>query len=369
MLNVLMVTKPLAPPWDDSARNLARDVVRGVTDVRFYVLTAGDYSFKLRHVREERLYAGRASYQPPLWNNIKVFFRLLKPDEIGLYHFFFAPNLGTSLIASIAMGMKGRQNSIQTACSAPASFEGAAKLLFSDVTVAVSDWTRRKFIEAGAGDVRRIYPAVAATVLPGDEEIRANRKRFGLPENGVLALYAGDLEFSNAAETLFSALPEALKNDDLYVIYCNRAKTPEAASIRENLKKRVMEAGYEKRVFFVPSQEDMQALLRAIDILVMNPDTLYAKMDLPLVLLEAMANGKPAILGDMAPLTEAFQGEEAGLLVAPGDASGLASALMELAGDPSLRVRLGETARALANGRFSMKRLSEEYRNLYAEFE
>ncbi|RJO75394.1 MAG: glycosyltransferase [Myxococcales bacterium] len=368
-MKVLLVTKPLVPPWDDSAKNLARDIVQSLPDVRFNVLTTAGCSFGLKHVREEPLYGAPGGYAPPLWNNVKVFLRLLKPDEMGLYHFFFAPNPRASLVAGLAMAMKGYQRSVQTVCSAPKSFEGVARLLFADVAVAVSAHTRDRLREAGVKDARLIYPAVARVETPTADEILASRRRFGLPEDKTLALYAGDLEFSNAASTLVAALPEACRASSLHVVFCNRWKTPAARAERDRLQAEVKRMGLASRVVFLPPQTDLQPLLRGVDFWLMHPDTLYAKMDLPLVVLEAMGHGKPGILSDRPPLVEAFAGETAGILAPPGDAAALANAMRALAEDAALRERCGRTAQAVARERFSFDRLAEAHRALYAEFQ
>ncbi len=366
-MKVLMITKPLVPPWDDSAKNLARDILLHCPEVRFHALTSGEFSFEQKHIREERLYSDAGAYQPPLWNNIKVFFRLLKPDDMDLYHFFFAPNRKTSTMAKLALNMQPHIHTVQTVCSAPQSFDGIQKLCFADHTITVSKDTRDKLIAAGVNNVRCIYPAVADEDIPTEQEKLANRRAFKLPERGVIALFAGDLDFSNAAETLLEALPEALKEPDLTVVFCNRVKTPAAEGIRERIKQRVNDMNLQERVLFIPAQKDLRPLLRAIDIMLMHPDTLYAKMDLPLVLLESMSHGTPPIVSSLPMLQEALQSTDAGLTVQAGDAAGLAQALRSLTADPELRKRIGQTAREVVRAEFSMETLGAHYRELYRE--
>lgn len=64
-----------------------------------------------------------------------------------------------------------------------------------------------------------------------------------------------------------------------------------------------------------------------------------------IVLLEAMAAGKPVVASDIEGYRTVLAGGEAGLLVPPGDAAALAVALTRLLADDSYRARLAENGR------------------------
>jgi len=68
---------------------------------------------------------------------------------------------------------------------------------------------------------------------------------------------------------------------------------------------------------------------------------------LPTVLLESMALGTPCVSTDVTGIPEVIRHEVTGLLVAQGDAAGLAAAMSRLLGDAGLRERLAENARGL----------------------
>ena len=67
-----------------------------------------------------------------------------------------------------------------------------------------------------------------------------------------------------------------------------------------------------------------------------------------IVALEAAAAGKPTIASALGGLADVVVDGETGFLVPPGDVEGLRGALERLAGDPALRERMGEAARARA---------------------
>lgn len=66
----------------------------------------------------------------------------------------------------------------------------------------------------------------------------------------------------------------------------------------------------------------------------------------PLVLLDAMAVGKPVVVTATGGTIDYVSDERTGLVVPPQDPEALAAALTRLAADPGLRERLGRAARA-----------------------
>ncbi len=67
---------------------------------------------------------------------------------------------------------------------------------------------------------------------------------------------------------------------------------------------------------------------------------------IPVVLMEAMALGRPVVASRLSGIPELVRDGENGLLAAPGDPADLATALRRLADDPALGERLGRAARA-----------------------
>jgi glycosyltransferase involved in cell wall biosynthesis len=124
-------------------------------------------------------------------------------------------------------------------------------------------------------------------------------------------------------------------------------------------------AGYNlnDRVYFLPDQEDIPALLPALDILAVP--SLFEGM--PNVALEAMAAGLPVAATRVGGVPEVVLDGETGLLVPPADAPTLAGALARLAQEPELRRRLGAAGKARACEQFSIQNVCIKTRALYSE--
>lgn len=85
-----------------------------------------------------------------------------------------------------------------------------------------------------------------------------------------------------------------------------------------------------------------------------------------IVLLEAMASGKPVIGANAGAIPELVRKGENGFLFAPGDSMGLAERMGELIGDGGLRKRMGEKSLKLAR-EHSLENIGRKIRRLYRE--
>lgn len=94
---------------------------------------------------------------------------------------------------------------------------------------------------------------------------------------------------------------------------------------------------------------------------------------LPRVLLEGGLLGRAAIGTRLSGIPEIIKHEETGLIVEPGEAAGLATALLRLARDPSERERMGRAAREWVAETFTVDRMIagtfDSYRRAGAAFD
>jgi glycosyltransferase involved in cell wall biosynthesis len=86
---------------------------------------------------------------------------------------------------------------------------------------------------------------------------------------------------------------------------------------------------------------------------------------LPFVLLEAWGLGTPVLASGVGGLREVIRDGETGLLFSTGDADACAGALERLAGDPALRERLADRARAEVRQNFDGPAMAAAYLRQY----
>ena len=122
--------------------------------------------------------------------------------------------------------------------------------------------------------------------------------------------------------------------------------------LRADLLRRVQERGIAQAVHFHGMLDEATTLatVAASDVLV-----LASFMEgLPVVLMEAMALGRPVISSGVAGIPELVQNGVGGLLFPPSDWTSLAQAMTSLTRDPALRARLGLAGRNAVQQEFAI---------------
>ena len=104
-----------------------------------------------------------------------------------------------------------------------------------------------------------------------------------------------------------------------------------------------------------PSSE-VPALVAAADV-VLVPLRTHIPGAVPSKLYEAMASGRPVVLAADGEAAEIVRRHQAGIVVQPGDVSGLAQALRTLRAEPQLRRVMGENGRRAAEQHFDRKKI------------
>jgi glycosyltransferase involved in cell wall biosynthesis len=87
----------------------------------------------------------------------------------------------------------------------------------------------------------------------------------------------------------------------------------------------------------------------------------------PLITLEAMAAGKPVIGSNVGGVPEVVEDRRTGFLVKPADLHGWVEAVMRLAYDDELRVRMSREARLAVEQTFHVDRHYDRIRSIYEE--
>jgi len=142
-------------------------------------------------------------------------------------------------------------------------------------------------------------------------------------------------------------------NDELDEEYANRVKE----YVRTNgLEDTVRLTGY------VP-YEDLKALYTACDIFVLPS---YEE-GMPMVLLEALASGKPLVGSDIGGIAMQVEDSSNGYLVTPGDEKMIAEHIRLLVEDEQRRQEMGEMSRQLAEDRFKWSNIVDQYLSVYHE--
>lgn len=364
MARILLVSKPVAPPWNDSSKNLVRDVALGMERHVPLVLGRRGAGFAVPRGEVEPLYpASAGGFAPALVDNARVLSRLVAGRRPDLWHFFFAPNPRTSRIGAAAARLR-RMPTVQTVCSAPRADADIRSLLFADVTVVLSRHTERRLVDAGvpAERLRRIPPAIPPLEVPTEQAREEARRAFGLPASAPLVVYAGDLEFGGGAATSIEALAHIPRSDAHLAVAC-RVKTEAARAEERRLRELVTSRGLHSRVSWVGETPRIHDLLAAADVVVLPSESLYAKMDHPLVLLEAMSMERPVVVARGTAAEELA--EHGGATAVEPSADAVASSVGALLDDADARRALGRRAREHVLAHHDRGAMARAYETVY----
>ncbi len=140
------------------------------------------------------------------------------------------------------------------------------------------------------------------------------------------------------------------------------------AGCEAETRRRAEELGLSRCVSFTGCQERSADFIAAGDVLV-HPPT--APEPFGLAVIEAMALGLPVIASAAGGILETVTPDDAGagtgILTPPGDAPAVAAALLDLAGEPQRRRRLGAAGARRVAEHFGPERLYRDLHAIYGE--
>jgi glycosyltransferase involved in cell wall biosynthesis len=367
MAEVLLVSKPIAPPWHDSSKNLVRDLATNMQRHTPIVLSRANTQLDMPRARVEALYAeAGGGFSPGLRENARVLARLLRSERRALWHFFFAPNPKTSRVARWSARIRAART-LQTVCSAPRADIDIAAVLFAERVVVLSEHTRTRCLAAGVASerLRLIRPSVPALTPVAPEHAAEVRAQLGLPIDRPLIVYAGDLEFGRGADLALEAHADLPRSLEAFLIMACRAKTPRAQEREVALRARTRELGIDDAVVFMGETPFIHRLLSVADLVTLPTDTLYAKMDMPLVLVEAMALARCVLVGQGTPAEELAS--DGGAISVPTERAAVSAMTRALLDDRARREQLGARARLVALRDYDARHMAAQYERLYDE--
>jgi hypothetical protein len=131
--------------------------------------------------------------------------------------------------------------------------------------------------------------------------------------------------------------------------------------LRERLEGLISDFGLRSNVRILGEVTDVYSFYNMVDVFVMTSRW----EGFPVVLMEAMAAGKPVVSTAVGGISEMVDHGECGLLCPAGDAQAIAGAIGTLLDDPSLRLSYGLRAKEKVLGSFSIQRLIERWQAIY----
>lgn len=228
-------------------------------------------------------------------------------------------------------------------------------LRYVEHVVAVSHGQKDKLTALGldSDDISVVYNAVELNLQHRTSSIR---QELGIPSDAVIVASAGRLSpEKNYAGMIEAARLVSLRTKDTFFIIFGEGV------LRDDLEKRVEEAGLHDRFFLPGFRTDLPDVLNDIDIFML---TSYTE-GLPNVVLEAFAAKKPVVATAVGGTPEVVQGGISGFLMSPEQHEVMAERLLTLSSDQSLREKMGRAGYEHVRKCFTVEGQSNQLKDLY----
>lgn len=224
--------------------------------------------------------------------------------------------------------------------------------------VAISENVAASLAESGIDPQRIsvIRSAVDLEAFAASAERARLEEEFGIGAAATAVAAVGQLIPRKGHRYLLDAAAVLLPDlPDLKVVIFGRGDG------KDGLVEQAERLGLGPAVQFAGYRQDLDEYLAAFDLCV-HP---ALREGLGVAMLKAAAAGLPVVAFDVAGSREVVKKGETGILVAPKDVAALAKAIRRLAGDESLRHRLGEAARRRMQDKFSIDAMVDRHLELY----
>jgi len=201
-------------------------------------------------------------------------------------------------------------------------------------------------------------PAKFRPALPGEDTRTRLRAALGTPIDRPVIAMIGRLVAEKGYPELFRAMKIAT-NAELWVVG-DRLTSDHAQSIDADIKAVEADPELSKRIRFLGYRADVPEILRAVDAFTLPSH----REGMPRSIVEAMLSGLPVIATDIRGSREEVIDGETGLLVPLRDETALGEALKKIAGDASLRARMGQAGLARARALYDEAKVVEKQMRL-----
>jgi glycosyltransferase involved in cell wall biosynthesis len=202
--------------------------------------------------------------------------------------------------------------------------------------------------------IKVIYNGINPELYSG-EKIKDLRKYSGIPSGEFIIGFAGRLSIQKGIIYLLEGFRELQKKiNNVHLII---AGTGELHQMIEEFTRKF---SLDKNIHLQGFRKDMPDFMRTIDLFVLP--SLWEGFGI--VLIEAMAAGKPCITTNISSMPEIVTDGKTGLIVPPEDSHNLAEAMIRLITNPGLAAEFGNEGLNVVKKKFTLEKMINNYEEL-----
>lgn len=366
MKKILLITRPIAPPWDEASKNFAFHLAKSVKTFNFSVLTPGKVEALPAEINQIPIYT---SNHPNLRLDQQARLLKLVPmiGKFDITHFMLTPNKLNALGFKLFLTRRDTK-SVQTVATLREdlfSDEDFKKIIFADLIITYSDYAKNKLERLGFKNVKRIYPGIDVELYSPATKDDETLKLFGLSQNDFIVSYQGEYTRLGATDTIVASLPDLFaKIPNAKFIFANRVKNEKDALKKTEVIETLKKQGILERVVFTDTFSEMPKIYNLSDVVIFPAQNMRGKFDVPLVVIEAFASAKPVIISNL-PILQEFSSDEISVSIDPTNQNQLIKAIVDLFDSPEKCAKLGEAARKYAAANFNIDNVAKQYEQAY----
>jgi len=373
MKKVLLVTRPIVPPWDEASKNFAYFLGKSITDHELTLLTQSGVA-ALHGLPD-------ATHEEPIYDSPSFnfhakcdLFTYLRTHRAAfdITHYLFTPTVfNTGVIKMLARPTTGK--TIQTVATLRTDLYSEAalkRLLFADHITVYTDVTKAKLNALGFTNVDRIYPGIDLELYQPRPKSQAVLDEYNLSTDDFFVVYPGEYTRLGATdflvETLIRHFREPVSAEPFVFLFACRIKNEADRIKRKAVREMFRAAGCLDRIRFEENHAttDMAAIYNTADVIAFPVGDLRGKFDVPLIIIEAYASGKPVILSNLEGFRE-FSNESIAATIPRLESAPLIEKILYLKHNTEERERIGQAARAYALAHFDLQETARSYSALY----
>ncbi|MDO8548706.1 MAG: glycosyltransferase family 4 protein, partial [Ignavibacteria bacterium] len=181
------------------------------------------------------------------------------------------------------------------------------------------------------------------------------RNELGIPENIPLIGFVGRLSVQKGIEYLLKAFLEIKKRLNAHLLIAGTGELDQY--IRDFISKNNLNDS----VHLLGFRDDINNIMRTIDLLVLP--SLWEGFGI--VLIEAMAAGKPCISTQISSMPEIVENNNSGIIIPPKDSAFLAEACIKIISNKELANKMGLEGKRIVNKRFTIRKMIDSYEEVF----
>ncbi len=366
MKKILLVTRPIAPPWDEASKNFAFYLAKNTSGFQVGLLTNGILPNLPENIIQKPIY--QSNYFG-LWQKFQLLLNLKKlKKDFTVLHFLFTPTkLNSFWLKDLTKNSSVK--TIQTVATLREDLYSDAEiksLLFGDWIITYSDYAKNRLNQLGFNNIERIYPGIDLNEYQKKEKNSELMQKYGFKNDDFIINFTGEYSRLGAIDDIVAAFAEiAPQIPQVKLSLAVRLKNSQDQAKKMEIRERLKKINLLNRVaFHDDGNYAMSDIYNLCDLSLFPVRNMQGKFDIPLAVIEAFACEKPVIISDL-PILKEIAKEDNSVIIKAGDIQQLVAKILELYNSQNMRLQLGLAARKFTQENFDIQKIAFKYQELY----